>query len=305
MNSFFCFRSTVVAIGLVTSGCFSLVDVDRFHGSASSQGGSQAGSQGDVSAATSVPGQYSSLKLTLIGMTPHVSQLFEYRIIDANNFIQSRGVVNPLGGANVVINAPLAVPKVNGPFHLDMYADVNGSGGYDGIGSVVTQDHAWRIDPLADYPAGAVAAVDGLVQVTFTHNTSFTEINDYPSGTPNVPHDTGLGATLHVSNADAVLGALLQVRIVDTGANRTVALFRLPRITQPAFDLNIPGVVESGVDYSAVVYVDANKNGSYDNPANGGGDLGWSVNGAADATGLNVSLDAATTEVAKVDVGAP
>jgi hypothetical protein len=186
-----------------------------------------------------------------------------------------------------------------------MYADVNGSGGYDGIGSVVTQDHAWRIDPLADYPAGAAAAVDGLVQVTFTHNTSFTEINDYPSGTPNVPHDTGLGATLHVSNAQAELGGLLQVRIVDTGANRTVALFRLPRITQPAFELNIPGVVENGVDYSALVYVDANKNGSYDNPANGSGDLGWSVNGAADATGLSVGLDAATTDVAKVDVGAP
>jgi len=186
-----------------------------------------------------------------------------------------------------------------------MYADVNGSGGYDGIGSVVTQDHAWRIDPLADYPAGAAAAVDDLVQVTFTHNTSFTEINDYPSGTPNVPHDTGLGATLHVSNAQSVLGALLQVRIVDTGANRTVGLFRLPRITQPTFEVQIPGVVENGVDYNALVYVDANKNGSYENPGVAGGDLGWSVSGAADATGLSVGLDAATIEVAKVDVGPP
>jgi hypothetical protein len=301
MNPFFSFRFWGLAIGLSTSGCFSLVDVDRFHPSPSSQGGSQ----GDLTAATNLPGQYSSLKLTLIGMTPHVSQLFEYRIIDANNFVQSRGVVNPLGGANVIINAPLSVPKVNGPFHLDLYADVNGSGGYDGIGSVVTQDHAWRIDPLQDYPAGSASPVDGLVQVTFTHNTSFTEINDYPSGTPNVPHDTGLGATIRVSNAQSVLGALLQVRIVDTGANRTVGLFRLPRITQPAFELQIPGVVENGVDYSALVYVDANKNGSYDDPAMGAGDLGWSVSGAADATGLTVSLDAATIEVAKVDVGPP
>jgi hypothetical protein len=297
MNSFVCFRSTVLAMGLTTSGCFSLVDVDRFHTS--------AGPQGDVSASTTLPGQYSNLKLTLVGMTPHVSQLFEYRIIDANNFIQSRGVVNPLGGANVIVDAPLAVPKINGPFHLDLYADVNGSGGYDGIGSVVTQDHAWRIDPLQDYPAGSGAAADGLIQVTFTHNTSFTEINDYPSGTPNVPHDTGLGATIRVSNAQNLLGALLQVRIVDTGANRAVGLFRLPRITQAAFELKVPGVVENGVDYGALVYVDANKNGSYDNPATGAGDLGWSVSGAADATGLTVSLDAATTEVAKVDVGPP
>src|SRR5260370_36557376 len=115
------FEPMVRAMGLTTCGCFSRVDVDCFHGS--------PGSQGEVSASTLLSGQYSSLKLTLVGMTPHVSQLFEYRIIDANNFIQSRGVVNPLGGANVVIDAPLSVPKVNGPFHLDTYADVNGSGG--------------------------------------------------------------------------------------------------------------------------------------------------------------------------------
>src|SRR5260370_40097302 len=132
MNLSVRFQTTVLAIGLTTSGCFSLVDVDRFHGS--------PGSQGEVSASTTLPGQYSNLKLTLVGMTPHVSQLFEYRIIDANNFIQSRGVVNPLGGANVIVNAPLAVPKVNGPFHLDFYADVNCSGGHHGLPRGVDPD---------------------------------------------------------------------------------------------------------------------------------------------------------------------
>jgi len=106
------------------SGCFAVVDVDRFH----------TVDAGPVTSAIRNPfGAYLDLKLSLVGMTPHVSQLFEYRIIDASNLIQSRGVVNPLGGVDVTVNAPLSIPKENGPFHLDFYADVNGSGGYDGL----------------------------------------------------------------------------------------------------------------------------------------------------------------------------
>jgi hypothetical protein len=300
-----------LAIASSVPGCFSLVDVDHFHTSSASAQTSDSGLTPDSGRATDSStqtggtAQYLNFKFTLVGMTPHITQLFEYRIIDANNFVQSRGVVNPLGGPNLVINMPKAIPMVNGPFHLDFYADVNNSGGYDGIGSVVSQDHAWRIDPLEDYPAGAVTPVDGLVQVTFTHNTSFTDIDTYPSGVHNPSKDTGLGATIHVMNAQGLQGVLMQVRLVDSGANRTVGLFRLPKISLPAFDMKIPGVVEEGVPYNALVYADANANGNYDNPATGAGDLGWSVSGTADATGLMVSLDAAQTGLAKADVGPP
>jgi hypothetical protein len=287
-----------LAMVLCLPGCFALVDVDRFH---------SADAGPDSPAAVSNPfGAYMDLKLTLIGMTPHVTQLFEYRVIDANNFIQFRGVVNPLGGPNAVINAPLSIPKLNGPFHLDFYADVNDSGGYDGLGSVISNDHAWRIEPLDNYPMDSITPVDGLIQVVFTHNTSFTDINTFPSGTPNPPKDKGLGVIVHVTNADALQNDLIQVRILDTGANQTVGLVRLPKISQPAFDLKIPGVVENGADYSALVYVDANGNSMYDNPAaSAPGDLGWSLPGTADTTGLNINLNAQTTNVANVDVGAP
>jgi hypothetical protein len=297
-----------------TVGCFSLVDVDHFHTASSSASsgqtsdsgpGSDSGRASDSSSQMGEPAQYLNFKFTLVGMTPHITQLFEYRIIDANNFVQSRGVVNPLGSPNVVIDDPRSIPKVNGPFHLDFYADVDFSGNYDGIGSVVSQDHAWRIDPLVDYPPGTVTPVDGLVQVTFTHNTSFTDIDTYPSGTRNPSKDTGLGATIHIINAQGLQGDLMQARVVDTGANRTVALDRMPKMVQPTFDLKVPGVVEEGVIYNVLVYVDANGNGNYDNPATGGGDLGWSVTGTADTTGLNVTLDAAQVGIAKVDVGAP
>jgi hypothetical protein len=295
----------VLAMAVGAPGCFAMVDVDRFHSAqaAATTPTTTATTTPDSSAPTGLPGEYLNLKFSLVGMKPHILQLFEYRIIDSHNFVQSRGVVNPLGGPDVTINVPLSVPKLNGPFHFDFYADVNHSGGYDGLGSVAANDHAWRIDPLEDFPAGAVAPVDGLIQVTFTHNTSFTDINTYPSGTPNPPHDTGLGATIHVANAGALQGVLIQVRIVDPSANHTVGLFRIPQIAQASFDMVIPGIVESGVDYAALVYVDANGNGKYDNPANGLGDLGWRVIGTAGATGLNVGVDAQTTQAANVDVG--
>jgi hypothetical protein len=303
-------RRSALAITLTLSGCFAVVDVDHFHTAAAGSPDSSApdalAPAPDTSGAPSMSGEYLNLKLSLIGMTPHLRQLFEYRIIDGNNFIQSRGVVNPLGAPDVIINAPLAIPKVNGPFRLDFWADVESLGTYDKIGSVISNDHAWRIDPLRDYPDGTVTAVDGLVQVTFTHNTSFTEINQYPSGTPNPPRDTTLGATVQVRGADALQGRLIQVRIIDAGGtNHTVGLFRVPQIGAAAFDMSIPGVVEMGGVYNALVYVDANNNGIYDNPALGLGDLGWSKVGTADATGLTVILDAANTTAANVDVGAP
>lgn len=298
MRTFIRARAAALLAGLSLPGCFAVADVDRFHSTA-------AGPAPDSSAKLTASDQFTNFKFTLVGMVPHVNQMVEFRIIDSNNFIQFRGVVNPLGGPDATINVPLAIPTLNGPFHLDFYADVNGSGGYDGLGSVVSNDHAWRIDPLADYPAGAVAPVPGLVQVTFTHNTSFTDINTYPSGTPNPPKDTTLDATVHVTGASALQGNLIQVRIVDTGSNRTVGLYRIPQITQSSFSMKVPGMVENGADYDVLVYVDANGNGKYDNPSTGGGDLGWSLVGTADVNGLDVSLDAETPTGANTDVGAP
>ncbi len=296
MRAIFGSRLVAAAVTLSLSGCFAVVDVDRFHTVQKSAPDSSVLNQpGDT---------YLSLKLSLIGMKPHVTQRFEYRIIDANNGLQSCGVVNPLGGPDVTINVPRAIPTNSGVFHLDFFADVDGSGGYNGIGSVITNDHAWRIDPLVDYPAGLVPPVDGLVQVTFTHNTLFTDINQYPSGTPN-PVRLGLDAVVHVINADALHGDLVQVRVADTVANRTVGLFRVPQIAQAAFDLTIPGIVEVATDYVVFVYVDANANSVYDNPAAGLGDLGWSLPVTSTAAGLDVTLDATTVASAKVDVGAP
>jgi hypothetical protein len=299
MKSNFRTRALAVALTASTCSCFAAVDVDRFHYD------SVVVETPDSSAA-SLAGAYTNFRFTLIGMTPHVSQMFEYRIIDTNNFIQSRGIIDPLGGPDAVINVASAIPpKLNGQYRLDFYADVNRSGGYDGLGGVVTNDHAWRIDPLADYPPGTITPVDGLTQVTFTHNTFFTDINTYPSGTPNKPSDTSLGATITIANAGGLQNDLVQVRVVATDGNRAVGMYRVPRMTQAMFDMQIPGCIEGGNDYNVFVYVDANGNGQYDDPSKAAGDLGWKLSATGDATGLHVTADLQQTTGNNVDVGAP
>lgn len=274
-------------------GCTQMVDVDRFH---EKSGG-----------VTPAPGtkatQFLDLQFTVLGMKPHLAHTYEYRVIDANNLIQSRGVMSPLGSADVTVFVPRAIPKSNGPYRIDFYADVNGSGGFDGIGSVISNDHAWRIDPLVDYPAGAVTPVDGLVQVTFTHSTSFTDIDQYPSGTPNKAKDTGLPATVKVTALDEVAGKMLEVRVAEHETKHVVALMRVHAIAQGSLDLVVPGAVDVGVDYDVDLYVDANGNGAYDDPATNGGDWGCRMSVSSTETGLSATMDATADK--KVDVGRP
>ena len=71
--------------------------------------------------------------------------------------MQCRISIKPLdraGVESITLNVPGAIPAANKPYRLDFFADVNRSGGFDGAGNVRLQDHAWRIFPLEDFPAG-------------------------------------------------------------------------------------------------------------------------------------------------------
>jgi hypothetical protein len=273
-------------------GCTSVLDVDRFKEQQASQ------------PSNVVTSQFLDLELTLIGMKPHVAHTYEYRVVDANNLVQSRGVVAPLGAADVKLFVPRAIPRSNGPYRLDFYADVNESGGFDGIGSVISNDHAWRIEPLVDYPAGAFKPVEGRVQVSFTHSTSFTNIDNYPSGTPNKAKDTGLGVVVKLASLEQAAGKMLEVRVAEQETKHVVGLLRVPAVASPTLDVKIPGVVDVGVDYFVDVYIDSNANGAYDDPSKEGGD--WGIRSAASSTeaGLTHEIDVAS-EPHAVDIGSP
>ena len=224
--------------------------------------------------------------------------------MDANNYVQSRGVVKDVTNTDIVLNARRAVPRQNGPYRLDFYADVNGSGGFDGLGSVVTNDHAWRIEPLVEDPASLRA--DDTIVVNFQHSTTFTNIDQYPSGTKNPAQDTGLGAYVRVTGLDPWIGKTLQVRVADKQSGHVVALFRLPSITGAAEDAVVSGCVDVGTEYDIDVYVDANGNGTYDDPRSGG-DKGWRGTALSGETGLEALFDVTSPNVGAgdADVGEP
>ena len=267
-------------LSLACASCANVTGLDDFHKRAVSE-----------SAATA--SEYFALKLQLVGMKPHLGHMIEYRVIDANNYVQSRGVIGPMTSEDVEVLAQRAIPRTNGPYRLDFFADVNKSGGFDGLGSVISNDHAWRIEPLVSEPEKLRA--DDVVTVTFVHSTTFTNVDQYPSGTPNKPQDTGLGARVHVTGLDALLGRAVEVRVKEKRTRHTVALYRSMRIDAPVLDAVVSGCVDISTEYDVDLWVDANE------------DRGWRVSATSTEQGLDASIDlaSATAEAANVDVGAP
>jgi hypothetical protein len=256
---------------LVVPNCFWISDLDRFHGA--SAGGTPATDDDSVAW---------DLSLTMKGLGVHLHQRVEFRVIDSENYVQARGVIEPMNKVateSVTFTLPKAIPAGNRPYRLDFYADVNGSGDFDGLDTGITHDHAWRIEPLADFPAGKLTHVPNSVAVVFTHNTVFTNIDEWPSGTVALPQDSGLGVSVNFSGQSmaAFVGKLCQVRVVEARSGHVTGLYRNPEIPAGDFVGLIPGIVEAGEDYEIFVYVDANDNGVYDNPKGEAAnqDLGW------------------------------
>lgn len=301
---------------LGTGGCFAIANLDRFH----ADGGAAGGTGG-----TDDPTQPSSLSLTLHDFGFHYQQLIEFRVIDSQNRLQCRGVIQPLdqaGTVQITLNAPKAILPTNQPYRLDFYADVNDSGTYDGIGNVLKQDHAWRIEPLTDYPPGEFTHVANLVQVFFEHNTDFTDIDSWPDpGQHNPPQDTGLAARVRFDGASMAQwqGKLVQLRITEAVSGHVVGLYRNPQIPSGDFVADIQGVLDPMVGYYLEIYVDGNGDGVYQNPAqpSASADLGWRIavqanDGTSDAGssgqpyGIDYAFNARTeANPNNADVGAP
>lgn len=280
----------LISVGLVaiaTASCANVAGLDDFHKRAISE-----------SAATA--SEFFALKLQLIAMKPHIGHMLEYRVIDANNFVQSRGVIKAMTSEDVEILAQRVVPRSNGPYRLDFYADVNRSGGFDGLGSVVSNDHAWRIEPLVAEPEKLRA--DDIVTVSFLHSTTFTNIDQYPSGTRNPPLDTGLGARVRVDGLGPYVGKTVEVQVVEKRTRHVVALYRAMKADGPTLEAVVPGCVDVETEYDVEVWADANANGLYDVPSDGS-DRGWRVTVTSSDKGLDAIVDASAAGM--IDLSKP
>jgi hypothetical protein len=254
-------RAFVFAL-LVTTSCFAVTDLDRFKSS------------------PGATGNFSDLRFHVRGMDPHVTEYFEYRVIDSTNTIQSRGIVYPLGATDDTLFVPGAIPKQNGPFHLDFWADHDRNGTYTEPSNGDFPDHSWRL-PLPDPDD------NGLVDILFDHNTSFNDI-DLPSPAVAV----GKLATIHLVNLEPIQNKRIEIRIADSSAGRVVALYRVPTVTQTAFDATIPGMIDDDVNYAIEVYTD---------DGNGGAVVTFEYDQSSGTGGLETTFDPGTAPRATGD----
>lgn len=264
------FGLTVAAALLTatTSSCFAVTDLDRF------------------STSPGATGNFSDLQFTVRGMFSHVNEMFEYRIVDKNNTLQSRGIIMPLGGPDATLFAPGAVPKDNGPFTLDFYADHDPTHNmrYDRDPVTGTGDHSWRLKLGGGDEPPNPALYDpntGTYKVLFDHNTSFAVLTD-----PEPPIEIGKPATIRLANMGAFVGKRLELRIADASSKRVVAFYRVPSLAAADSTIVIPGMVETDVAYAVEVYTD-------DNAPTPGSVRAFRVTQQSGQTGLDVSFDPA------------
>lgn len=217
------------ALAASTSSCFAVTNLDRFEQS------------------TGASGNFSNLRLTVRGMTSHVNELFEYRIVDKSNTLQSRGFIVPLGGTSATMFATGAVPKQNPPFTLDFYSDHDLNGIYGRDPAAPLSDHSWRIPLTPDL----LDENTGTYVITFDHNTSFEVLTN-----PAPPREIGGPATLKLTNMDAFVGKRVELRIADASSKRVVAFYRIPKYAMATSTVSIPGMIEAGSPYTVEVYTD-------------------------------------------------
>jgi hypothetical protein len=102
------------------------------------------------------------LTTNLMGMVPHVGQLFELRVVDLSDMSE----VNRVKLDQILVpdfTVFLDGIEVGHDYNIDFYSDHNGNGGYD----APPVDHAWRL---------TFNAMNGDFMQDFSHNTNFTDI---------------------------------------------------------------------------------------------------------------------------------
>jgi len=180
-----------------------------------------------------------NISVDFTGMTPHIGQKFEARLISKKTMKEvDRTLVSSIAGATFSLALNNAV--VGESYWVDMYADFNNNGIYD----MIPTDHAWRID--------ADVIVSGMNSIAFAHNTNFDEIN--------WKHEL----TFNLTNMNPHIGQLFEVRLIDINQNLLeVSRQTVGSIATANFDLIFPAL-ENGHSYYLEFYADFNGNGIYD-----------------------------------------
>ncbi len=173
------------------------------------------------------------------GMTPHIGEKLEVRLIDQLTMSEA-GRINVGAVPSAEFTATLPFIETGNNYFVDFYADHNANGIYD----TPPTDHAWRIELLN---------TEGDEDDSFTHNTGFTDIGWIYK------------FSLNTSQMNPHLGELFELRIVNQSTLEEVSRMRLDSIVLADFFAITTGIGLNG-NYFIDFYADHNGNGVYDPP---------------------------------------
>jgi len=158
-----------------------------------------------------------------------------------------------------------------GDYSIEFYADLNGNGIYD----VPPTDHAWKV---------GFNYTGGNVDINFTHNATFTDIQwnylltvNFTAMTPHVGQLFELRIvkvtdiqwnyllTVNFTAMTPHVGQLFELRIVKVENQDEAGRVSLPAVLVPNYAVEVPGF-DLNKDYNIDFYADLNGNGSYNAP---------------------------------------
>jgi hypothetical protein len=177
--------------------------------------------------------------LEVSNLEPHANQLFEMRITDQGTGLEvGRARLESVYVSEFTLTAPGL--RLNRSYNVDFYADHNNNKLYD----APPTDHAWRLN----FSNGD----DGDNEISFTHNTNFTDI------------DWAYLFTLDLSSMTPHLGQLFELVLINQGDMSEVGRVHVDGVPSPDFLVSVGGI-RAG-NYQADFYADHNGNGSYNSP---------------------------------------
>lgn len=283
----------------LSAACAASLDLDRFTKAQAPL--TPDGSDPDAAGPGTVT--YLDLAFSAKSMNSHFNEVLELRIVDKDNNVQAKLVSENIQYPGGVVAGSLdfafymkgILPKTNGPYRIDFWADHNKTGKYDGIvGGIDDKDHAWRRilrDPLPE----DISLVGAKYEFEFVHDTNFVDIYTDLEGNKISGEDTLLDFNLKVAGAGAHLGKTLEMRIVDKATGRLVGLHRRGSIAE-TYDVKITGVIDEVTPYEVRAYVDSNNDQKWAE-----GEPSWKIELTSATGGVTGTLDLAATAQTPLD----
>ena len=202
--------------------------------------------------------QHENVTINFANMSPHLNQNLYLRVVDKSTLKETDRTFVLISAASFSVTLPAV--DVGGSYFVDFFADVNANGKYD----APPTDHVWRLN---------LNNALGNDTITFSHNTSFTDIK-----WQNILTINFAGMTPHI-------GQMLEIKLESSTLEKEIGRVKIPAIASASFPVQIIGLIEPG-DYSIEFYADLNGNGIYDVPP---ADHAWKV--GFNYTGGNVEVN--------------